>query len=572
MRVSKKRFLKSKKITYFILFISLKAKNYKVALPTVDIDLTIANELGHINETALLNKLLSDAKRDNYCLLHLFTGQWIKLGEDGIIHGFTPSLGNIFGESNVGATSIYDCGDPWKVACLLTFPHELAHSMGASHDGTDETRSRESHLMPAYNDMETPVSANNLKLSPAAVGNMTSFLVTKSGFVNSKCKFDDFCEFVVVLWLLILTFITHSLPPTAWAHCGNGIVEVGEQCDEGTSSLCCNNRCQLQPSASCSPFNSLCCTEECHFKVDNKEAKKDNSTNFTRKYSSAVGSASSACVPWNYCPDAALFCAHKRHFCVLEEPEIDCEAVAAEATAAAAPVSVKEDNKITNENIIEKKVEGVAYSTLTSTPPTTMTPQNEPDNSNKNWLTAIIIGAVCIVAIVVIVVGAIYYLVKKLKRDKRNANSVVSDRLDSDQNQSFEMTEHTQKQLKEIEEQILSRAKQIQIQIGDQLKKINEDKDNLTEEIVNRKEELENIERELKENLDKISSSSENSKTIIFYLILFYYIKLYKRTVFTKSSFGKVDETQMQMTIKKRTSRATETDSDEKLDEPLLQS
>lgn len=183
--------LNIKKLTHFSL---LKAKNYKVGLPWLDIDLTIANEVGPLTDMEVVKKLLAIAKRENYCLVHLFTGQWMKYqnNEESVIHGLsdTSPSGHVFGRNNVGATSIFDCGpDPWKVACMSTFSHELAHSMGAAHDGVDESRHLESNLMPAYNDMETPLSANNLKLSSASMGNITRFLKEKYQlFVKSECK------------------------------------------------------------------------------------------------------------------------------------------------------------------------------------------------------------------------------------------------------------------------------------------------------------------------------------------------------------------------------------------------
>ncbi len=133
----------------------------------------------------------------NYCLVHLFTGRGIYQNNDkkNVTHGIsvTSVLGHIFGVENVGASSIYGCGsDPWKVQCLFTFPHELAHSMGALHDVESKKRDNQSYLMTTFNQMETPISAKNLKLSPLSVELISRFLEEDwkfDFFIKAACKF-----------------------------------------------------------------------------------------------------------------------------------------------------------------------------------------------------------------------------------------------------------------------------------------------------------------------------------------------------------------------------------------------
>jgi hypothetical protein len=50
--------------------------------------------------------------------------------------------------------------------------------------------------------------------------------------------------------------------------CGNGIVEVGEDCDPGTgvNSTCCDSStCKFINGAVCDPLSSACCTQQCSF-------------------------------------------------------------------------------------------------------------------------------------------------------------------------------------------------------------------------------------------------------------------------------------------------------------------
>ncbi len=57
------------------------------------------------------------------------------------------------------------------------------------------------------------------------------------------------------------------VPPAGYCtQCGNGLVDPGEECDEGDEHLekqCCTKQCTLLKDAQCSPFNHDCCTDHC---------------------------------------------------------------------------------------------------------------------------------------------------------------------------------------------------------------------------------------------------------------------------------------------------------------------
>lgn len=160
----------------------------------VDFDLTIASNIGYLTSNEVLKMLLANTKRSQYCLVHLFSGQWFKEEEERIIHGMSALNGIFSFEKNIGATSIFGCGhDPWRVQCLLTFPHELAHSMGSPHDNENKTksniRSKNTFLMPPVNNMETPISAKNLKLSSDSITIIEDFLNQMfENFIDAKSK------------------------------------------------------------------------------------------------------------------------------------------------------------------------------------------------------------------------------------------------------------------------------------------------------------------------------------------------------------------------------------------------
>ena len=50
--------------------------------------------------------------------------------------------------------------------------------------------------------------------------------------------------------------------------CGNGILEIGEDCDCGSfdDCTCCTDECKLPKGAECSPLNGACCNDSCQIK------------------------------------------------------------------------------------------------------------------------------------------------------------------------------------------------------------------------------------------------------------------------------------------------------------------
>lgn len=105
------------------------------------------------------------------------------------------------------------------------------------------------------------------------------------------------------------------VPASEASVCGNGVLEEGEQCDEGGGSsgghewggdeLCCDPKtCLLKKNAFCSPFNSLCCNHQCqHLLLESRP-----------------------CMPWNYCNEANHFCQHKDDYCTLKRINVHCDA------------------------------------------------------------------------------------------------------------------------------------------------------------------------------------------------------------------------------------------------------
>lgn len=161
--------------------------------------MTVAGKLEHLSEEEMIQEL-SEVKNPRVCLVHLFTGRGIyqKNNRNSVSHGVSatnPPKGGINGILNVGATSIFGCeDDPWRVSCLLTFPHEVAHSMGAPEDDEGpRERTNSTFLMVGVNLIKTPISASNLKLSELSVYFIGRYLTSNlkyEVFLNISCKFE----------------------------------------------------------------------------------------------------------------------------------------------------------------------------------------------------------------------------------------------------------------------------------------------------------------------------------------------------------------------------------------------
>ena len=61
----------------------------------------------------------------------------------------------------------------------------------------------------------------------------------------------------LTLTLTLILTLTLTLTPTP-TRCGDGVLDLDEECDD--ASACCDQRCRLAPTASCS---GECCADDC---------------------------------------------------------------------------------------------------------------------------------------------------------------------------------------------------------------------------------------------------------------------------------------------------------------------
>uniref|UniRef100_A0A6G3MJS8 Disintegrin and metalloproteinase domain-containing protein 10 (Trinotate prediction) n=1 Tax=Henneguya salminicola TaxID=69463 RepID=A0A6G3MJS8_HENSL len=70
--------------------------------------------------------------------------------------------------------------------------------------------------------------------------------------------------------------------------CGNGIIELGEECDSGMDKdLCCGSAISSSPckliKGVCSPSQGDCCSNNCKFKERGSVCMKENECNHAKK-------------------------------------------------------------------------------------------------------------------------------------------------------------------------------------------------------------------------------------------------------------------------------------------------
>lgn len=135
----------------------------------------------------------------------------------------------------------------------IVVSHEYGHAWGAHHDPTIDSSDPDveecspndqdggKYLMSPYAQMG--YDQNNVLFSPCSRKAIREVLTGK----YDGCLEEEMTSF-----------------------CGNGIVEDGEECDNGVESdeqevSCCDKFCRLAVGATCSPLNHICCTSTCQF-------------------------------------------------------------------------------------------------------------------------------------------------------------------------------------------------------------------------------------------------------------------------------------------------------------------
>ncbi|RCN37724.1 Disintegrin [Ancylostoma caninum] len=223
------------------------------------------------NSNRLLEAFTREEGSPKFCLVHLLTAQSFsdsahiglayvadtRGGPGGICSDSAYvvdrqiSYNTVF-TSAMGNTGLYDYPLVTKEAEIVV-AHEYAHSWGAQHDGLDRDADGREECLPDY----------------AEGGNYIMHMYAQNGYDPNNIRFSP-CSRKSIRRMLERRW-HRCFEPEKASFCGNGVVEEGEECDEGNffmnngSSLCCTADCRLAPSAQCSPHNQPCCNDACSY-------------------------------------------------------------------------------------------------------------------------------------------------------------------------------------------------------------------------------------------------------------------------------------------------------------------
>ncbi|ELR05157.1 hypothetical protein VC83_03800 [Pseudogymnoascus destructans] len=150
----------------------------------------------------------------------------------------------------------------------LVIAHEVGHTFGAVHD-CDSTTCADGKTVAAQ--QCCPLSKNSCSAGGKYVMNPS----TGVGITNfSPCSIGNICSAIGGQSVKTNCLTSNrNVPTITGSQCGNGIVEMGEDCDCGGATGCGDNPCcnpttckfKTQNNAVCDPSNEDCCLSTCQF-------------------------------------------------------------------------------------------------------------------------------------------------------------------------------------------------------------------------------------------------------------------------------------------------------------------
>ena len=143
----------------------------------------------------------------------------------------------------------------------------VAHALTTIEDGCLDCHYRGSSIVPDAKQFENGTSWHSFhkdfscsSCHPGSAGSKPISVADCRTCHNSPCSWQDFHENNVGR----TCYECHTECDTQLPECGNGIIEAGEQCDDGNSidGDCCNANCQFEQAGSPCPDPGYCNGEE----------------------------------------------------------------------------------------------------------------------------------------------------------------------------------------------------------------------------------------------------------------------------------------------------------------------
>ncbi|GMT04269.1 hypothetical protein PENTCL1PPCAC_26443 [Pristionchus entomophagus] len=213
-------------------------------------------------------RLNSARNRNRYCLRLLLTARPVNTSVRGMAYvanlsksgGICADIQAAGLQYNTLVVNVYD-GTAMRLLVTrevdLIISHEMGHAWGANHD---EDYGRE-ECKPSFRDG----------------GLFIMHAHTLSGYDENNSKFSN-CSRASIREILS-DRRENCFEAERVSSCGNGLVEEGEECDEGGRfhdgiHHCCTHECTLIPEAKCSPLNEPCCSPTCDYHVKGYECQQ----------------------------------------------------------------------------------------------------------------------------------------------------------------------------------------------------------------------------------------------------------------------------------------------------------